>query len=485
MKTERNLILLAGIISLSAIPSFLFLGEKSFWGDEILSVLFARESWSSMCRTLSLREANMSLYYVLLKLWLRLGDSEFTVRTLSVLFALLSLPTYFFIAFRLFGRVAGQISCFLLAVNAFFVQYAQEARSYSLLLLLTGISSLCLLRALERPDRCRIAGYAISSALAVYSHFFALFVLAAHAVSLLLLKGEDIARRRILWCVLPIAALLSPLAAVVPAWGKRQIAWVPGPTPKSVFLLFEHFAGHSIPLLVLLSFAVIFAFRSGIRSRRDFPGSRAMWSHLFLALWLFLPILGALLVSLWKPVFVPRFLLVSLPPFLLAAGAGLAEIRRPLLRGSALALIAFFSIFALAGYYQARKADWRAATNLVLSEVRPGDSVLFYEASGRLFFDFYRGKTRLGENSLINAYPARYGMEDFLRGGEEGPTPEQLRSIGENSRRVWLVLYHDRIPGMGKDSRYIVEFLDGRFPGRTAKWFSGVRILLYRSGEEK
>ena len=61
---------------------------KPFWFDECFSVVGARLSWANFLRLLWWREANMSLYYVLLRIWLgvcpRSGQSEFFIRSLSV-----------------------------------------------------------------------------------------------------------------------------------------------------------------------------------------------------------------------------------------------------------------------------------------------------------------------------------------------------------------------------------------------------------------
>src|SRR2546430_9842611 len=83
------LLLLLGI---GAAVRFLFLARKPFWFDECFSVEVARISWGNFLRLLWWREANMSLYYSLLRIWLRFephnAQSEFFIRSLSVLMAI-------------------------------------------------------------------------------------------------------------------------------------------------------------------------------------------------------------------------------------------------------------------------------------------------------------------------------------------------------------------------------------------------------------
>ena len=75
----------------------------------------------------------MALYYLLLRFWLLIGSTEGFIRGLSVLASVATLP--------LFLR-AGQRACLdarpawsrsgSLAINAFHIRYAQEARGYAL-----------------------------------------------------------------------------------------------------------------------------------------------------------------------------------------------------------------------------------------------------------------------------------------------------------------------------------------------------------------
>lgn len=55
------------------------LSVRNFWDDEAASVIFAQLPWHSFLRTICNYEANMSLYYVLLRGWLGFGDSEYIV----------------------------------------------------------------------------------------------------------------------------------------------------------------------------------------------------------------------------------------------------------------------------------------------------------------------------------------------------------------------------------------------------------------------
>src|SRR5882724_8289427 len=94
-RTTTSLALLV-LVAASAVLRFLFLVRKPFWFDEAFSVEVARIDWRNFLHLLWWREANMSLYYVLLRLWLNFsghsGQSEYFIRSLSVMAAVATVP---------------------------------------------------------------------------------------------------------------------------------------------------------------------------------------------------------------------------------------------------------------------------------------------------------------------------------------------------------------------------------------------------------
>ena len=139
--TPVSWLTLALVTVTAAALRFLFLARKPFWFDECFSVEVARLSWHDMVRLLWRREANMSLYYLLLRGWLHFGSSPFFIRGLSVIFSLATLPAIFWLAGRLFDRRVALVAVALMSSNAYAIRYAQEARSYSLFVLLATLSS--------------------------------------------------------------------------------------------------------------------------------------------------------------------------------------------------------------------------------------------------------------------------------------------------------------------------------------------------------
>ena len=86
------------------------------------------------------------LYYLVARLWLVFGSSDAWLRSLSVLFAALAVVVTAATVGRILDRRAAVVAGVLLATNPFFVDYAREARAYSLVVLLTSCSWYLLVR---------------------------------------------------------------------------------------------------------------------------------------------------------------------------------------------------------------------------------------------------------------------------------------------------------------------------------------------------
>jgi uncharacterized membrane protein len=106
----------------------------------------------------------------------------------------------------------GLIAAFLLAISPFAVGYAQEARSYAFLEMLSCLSLLLLLLALARRRWYWWLGYVISASLVLYTHFFGWFVFGAEVLfAAILLLWRSLRNRRL---DLRILALFASTVAI-------------------------------------------------------------------------------------------------------------------------------------------------------------------------------------------------------------------------------------------------------------------------------
>ncbi|HRO91435.1 MAG TPA: glycosyltransferase family 39 protein, partial [Promineifilum sp.] len=184
----------------------------SFWTDEGLTPERSGYAIAQILRNDILiqgvvtTDTHPPLYYLILHLTRQLfGLSDFAFRYPSVLFGVLLIPLLYQLGRRMGGRAVGLIAALLAAVNPLQVYYSQEARMYSLLLLLVTGMSYVLWRAIQdtryeiRGDSRRptssearsslvsrisylVFPYLLLAALAVYTHYTAVFIVAAQAL---------------------------------------------------------------------------------------------------------------------------------------------------------------------------------------------------------------------------------------------------------------------------------------------------------------
>jgi 4-amino-4-deoxy-L-arabinose transferase-like glycosyltransferase len=444
------------------------LGSRSLWGDEAFSITLARKPFGEFWHVVTTSQANMSLYYVLLRGWVELGDGEAVVRLLSVLAGVVAVAVLYAAAERLFGQWVASLAALLLAVNAFFLRYAQEARSYAVVLLLTTLATLLFLRLEERGD-LGIA-YVAVGALALYAHFFAAFVLAGHLLAL------AIARRPLRTQVLRLAAigvLAVPLAVFALFRDEGQVSHLVRPTPTYVVDTLQDLAGGTRPLLVLYAAALVVAAVS-LLPRLD-------WPMVVAATWAATPVVGALVVSIGKPLFAPRFLIVALPGIVLLVAVGLTRLPLPVTAG------AFGLLLALSSVHAARtlghpQEDFRAATAFVLANARSGDAVAFYRTSRRIPFEYYADGRAL-PRSLLPTSP--YGRFDLVADYRHTDLAQpELAAIAATAARdrVWLFMSRsedERVRAKQENRARLVAAVERSADLRRRRLFAGLDVRLY------
>lgn len=187
------------------------LGAQSLWLDETLTGRMMRGGLGDLFGRVAREEANPPGYYVVEWMWTRLaGTSEIALRFPSALCGIALVPVAYLVGQRLVSRRTGWVLAALVAVNPLLVYYSQEARGYSAVALLCGLSLLFCLDALEGRGQRPWLWWTLVSAVAIAVHYFAAFPVAVEALVL-------VARRRrealpALAGVALAAAALAPLA---------------------------------------------------------------------------------------------------------------------------------------------------------------------------------------------------------------------------------------------------------------------------------
>jgi mannosyltransferase len=437
---------LGGAALLLAVLSIYQLGQHSFWRDEVASVLFSSAPLSELLTVVG-RDRDvadvpfMATYMVLLHFWLQFAETEAQIRFLSVLAGVATTVPVYFVARRLAGWPAGILAAAVFATAPYVIEWNQEARAYSLAMLTSATLTLLLLRAIERPTVLRWLLYGVVGAVGLYVHFFVGFILAAHAGYVLLTRSWP-PLRPLVAAVVPLALAALPLPYLMLAYGGGY-GWIPQLTLNGIRNTLAALAG-GIPLLVAMAALGTVAV---VTHRHD----RRIWLILAAAL---MPIVVAILVSVFRPMLLGRYLVVSLPFIAILAGVGLSAIRPVVARAAVIgALGVLVAVAVPTAYKDDHQQDWRSAGAWIADAARPGDEVIV-TPWGLQALDYYMTRADAG------AVPDSTGIREALRDPPD---------------RLWLVMANLS----RRDRREVVDELRPRFePAEVRQFATKVTVVL-------
>ena len=135
----RHLVLIVLVILCGALLRLFMLTNQSLWFDEGMSLLATdSETLQGTLNALAARAGGdkyQPLYFFVLSAWRSIvGDSEFSLRLLSVLPGIVALLFMSASVAKIYGGRHALWSTSYLTVSAFWICYSQEVRPYSCLL---------------------------------------------------------------------------------------------------------------------------------------------------------------------------------------------------------------------------------------------------------------------------------------------------------------------------------------------------------------
>jgi mannosyltransferase len=456
---SRAFWVVVGLTALGAALRFATLGLQPYHHDEIVTASrVLRVGFGHAMDAVGFSESAPPLYYAFAWFWTQVtGTSEVGLRSLSALAGVLTIPVAYFVGRELRGARAGILAAALVAVNPMLLWYSQEARAYALLGLFCALSLLFCVRALQGGGRRDFTWWGVFSALALATHYFAVFPLIAEVVLLLWRRGRAILSG--LWIVGLAAALLAPLAYHQMSYGHAEwigkfslghrlgetaITFVVGETGDIIGRA-ETPGPALLPLaLVFISF-VLLAVRGSREERRAAAIPLAVG-----ACAIAVPLLLALGPG-GKDFVLARNLLPALVPLLLAVAIGLAVARARRL-GSAVAalLLAYsfgFCVWAAASP-ELRKPDWEAVAERLGEPDGPRATVTWVIGEAPLRYYLSTGAIQLKPSE---GYEWLVREVNFVSIGAAPPPPRRL--IGPRFRETGyervgeLFIRRYRVPG--------------------------------------
>ncbi len=317
--------------------SVFFLSKQSLRLDEAQSLWQSSHSPAGILKVVA-SDVHVPFYHLLLHAWQKwVGNDIALARDFSLIFFVLTIPAVYLLGNLSFSRSVSLFAAIMFAASPFLNWYGSEIRMYSLLTLLTVLNQYFFLLIFKRQPVTRLTwtGYLITAILGMFTHYFFSLVLLVEVLFYFTHRRlfPSNTFKKLAATALAIAALMAPWLYYVyslKALGNSQ----PNLSPPDTVNLFNSFSqfvfgfqnDHVNTILVSLwPISVLLAFLALRRKNNMLPDVR------YFLMSAVIPIVIAFIVSVFVlPLFVARYMIVTVPSLYLFLGWIISTYPRPL-----------------------------------------------------------------------------------------------------------------------------------------------------------
>jgi hypothetical protein len=248
--------------------------------------------------------------------------------------------------------------------------------------------------------------YGLLAAVGFYVHYFVALVVAAHGLWLVATRQVP-SWRGVAAAGVPILIAAAPIPLTIAEFGSAQ-KWIPPLTAALMGTVFTELAGGLPVLLALTALGVV----AVVLRPRDVN----LW---LVVACILIPIVLAAAISVFKPLFVGRYLIVVLPLVAVLAACGIVALPSRLLRATtALALAGLLLVALPSAYADLYQQHWRAAGQWMATQTQASDRMIVGNAGRSISYYLKRAGTPV--------LPGTTNAENVLADPSAG--------------RVWLVM---------------------------------------------
>lgn len=374
------------------------IGLNPYWHDEVWTIIYSRMSLSGIWHEFLIQEPTPPLYYVITHFAMLIGFNEYSFRIISTVFGVAMIPTVYLVAKEYINKYVGFIAAFLVAINPFTIYYSQEARTYTLMMLLVTCVLYCYIRFTKTKNSRWLAGMAVLSALAVWAQWFSGLAIAIIWIHMLITHVE-------LKKVIATAGLTTVLIApLIPIFFEHYVTRTHMPKTwgypgfDSIVAMLMSMSGYTGIGIVIIGIAVILGLYVGWKHNKTFTS--------LLILGIVIPLIFGWLASYFVPM-TPRYLAFIYPFYALAMAPALWGIYTSKILHNTdytkIAAIVFSIIIVMSGipfyvpyYTTITKFNWPAAVNVTKEYAQPGDYIIMIPSSIQIPLDYYYSNASAG-----------------------------------------------------------------------------------------
>ena len=460
------------LITLFGFALRLVLAGQSLWLDEAASWVIASLPTKTLLQSL-VGDFHPPLYYLFLKPWLSLaGQSEFLLRLPGIIIGTLTIPALYllvktiFIAQKKLKFEIAHLAALLLALNPLHIYYSQELRMYSLSALLATLSWYFLSKWLKDKQTKNILWFTLITVISFYTFYLSIFILISQWLYIIFFHKKNLKvffnfnLLFVLFCLPWIPTLLKQLQGggyltqALPGWS----ALSGNISIKSLLLIPTKFSLGRISIFPQSLYFLVIGLVLAFVSLLFVLALRVKRSLLFL-FWLFIPLILAVLVSLFTPILGYWRYIFLLPAFttLLAIGISYLPQKMFAINLGLTILLFFFSNLLFFSNPKFQREDWSSVASLVTQQPNTLILVNFTDAFAPL--KFYLPNA--------NYYPTQLTL------GQTRPDLDE--SLSPLLKKDTSVYYLDYLSDLTSPNRPILIWLDRAGLKKTSEYqFNGL-----------
>lgn len=175
-------ILVAATILITLFSRLYHLEFQSLWFDELYSMIIANPENSYKTILQNIRtDFHPPFYYLSLNtLFQILPYNDFSGRLISALIGIAGVFLTYILGNAIKDKRTGIVMAFLTSIFFFHIKYSQEVRMYILIFALSTLLTTIFINIIKRPKLINFFLYFLISALSIYTHYYAFFIILAH-----------------------------------------------------------------------------------------------------------------------------------------------------------------------------------------------------------------------------------------------------------------------------------------------------------------
>jgi mannosyltransferase len=396
-KNSKNIFLYFFIVF---IVNFLFkifyLNYSSFWFDEIISVQSASMDFG-LIKHVSEWDKNPPFYYYCLSVWIKLiNDSEFIVRLLSVLFSSLAAGFVFILANKLFNKTTAIISSFLFLSSDVLHYYSHEARAYSLILLLSLISTYYYFKLKESYSYKFMIALGIVNFLMIYTHYISGIIIVFQTI-LGFIYFEKKQKMFFLYSLILLIGLVflrftkKQILLIIAFNSTEKTFWL----QKSNYTYLKEVMGEFllnqfliIPFLVVIFLGILIL---KVKNYKSMNFEILYFSLIGLGSIIIVFVLGKI-----TPIFLDRYLIFSIPFIFILIAFSLSFIKKKIIPISFSIVVFVFFAFKI-DYKTPKSMNYKSAVNLIKNIKISSDLIIVKTKDVKYLFCYYYDRNFLSQ----------------------------------------------------------------------------------------